>query len=71
VVTSVVGIGMGVLLARASTTLVRSLVWGVQATDPLTFVAAALVGVAVAACAIVVPTLRVLRLNPLDSLRDS
>ena len=71
VVTSGVGIAIGVALARATTTLVQSLVWGVQATDPLTFAVAALIGVSAAIVAIAVPTRRVLRLNPVDALRDT
>jgi uncharacterized membrane protein YcjF (UPF0283 family) len=71
VVTSGVGIAIGVALARATTTLVQSLVWGVQATDPLTFVVAALIGVSAAIVAIAVPTVRVLQLNPVEALRDT
>jgi predicted permease len=70
-VTGVVGISLGVVLARASTTLARSLIWGVQPTDPLTFVGAALIALTVAALAVVIPTIRVLSLNPVDALRST
>src|SRR5262249_32903928 len=69
-VVSVAGIGAGIALARASVVLVRSLIWGVQPADPVTFAAAALVGLAVAALAVVIPTLRVLSLNPVEALRS-
>lgn len=68
---SVAGIGAGIALARATAVLVRSLIWGVQPTDPFTFVGAALLGLAVAALAVVIPTVRVLSLNPVDALRHS
>jgi hypothetical protein len=68
---SVAGIGGGIVLARASAVLVRSLIWGVQPADPVTFAAAALVGLAVAALAVVIPTMRVLSLSSVDALRNS
>ena len=71
VVTSVAGIAIGVALARASATLVQSLVWGVQTTDLETFLAAALIGFTVAIVAIIVPTVRIFRLSPVEVLRDS
>ncbi len=71
VVTSGAGLAIGVALARASTTLVQSLVWGIQATDRVTFLGAALIGLTVAIVAIAVPTVRVFRLNPVEALRDS
>jgi predicted permease len=71
VLVSAAGIGAGIVLARASAVLVRSLIWGVQPTDPLTFAGAALLGLAVAAVAVVIPTIRVLSLNPVDALRHS
>jgi ABC-type lipoprotein release transport system permease subunit len=59
------------VLARASAVLVRSLIWGVQPTDPLTFAGAALLGLTVATVAVVIPTIRVLSLNPIEALRHS
>ena len=67
---SVVGISAGLLLARTGAVLLRSLVWGVQTTDPVTFVGAAVVVAAVAVLAVVIPTLRILRLNPIEALRS-
>jgi predicted permease len=69
VVMSVAGIGAGLLLARAAATLVRSLIWGVQPTDPLTFYGAAGITMAIAMGAVLIPTIRVLSLNPVEALR--
>ncbi|HEX7798419.1 MAG TPA: FtsX-like permease family protein, partial [Vicinamibacterales bacterium] len=69
-VVSVAGIGAGMALARPSAVLVRTLIWGVQPADPVTFAGAALVGLAIAALAIVIPTMRVLSLNPVEALRS-
>jgi ABC-type antimicrobial peptide transport system permease subunit len=71
VLVSAAGIGAGLVLARASAVLVRSLIWGVQPTDPLTFAGAALLGLTVATVAVVIPTIRVLSLNPIEALRHS
>lgn len=68
---SVAGIGAGIALARATAVLVRSLIWGVQPTDPFTFAGAALLGLVVAALAVAIPTVRVLSLNPVDALRHA
>lgn len=70
VLVSAAGIGAGVALARASAILVRALIWGVQPTDPVTFAGAALVGLVVASLAVVIPTIRVLSLNPVEALRS-
>jgi putative ABC transport system permease protein len=60
-----VGIGTALILSRS----LRSLLYGVSAADPLTFVlvAAALVGVAVVAC--LIPSRRAMRVDPLEALR--
>jgi ABC-type antimicrobial peptide transport system permease subunit len=60
----------GVLGALGVTDVIRSLLFGVEAIDPLTYgVAVALLGlVAVAACTL--PALRAMRVDPLVALRD-
>jgi hypothetical protein len=63
------GVAAGVLPALAFARLVRHLIWGVSATDPMTFVGAALALVAVAAVASLAPALRILRLDPATTLR--
>lgn len=59
------GIGGAAVLGRA----MRSMVYGVSATDPLTFVAAACVIVVVASLAILVPARRATKVDPMVALR--
>jgi ABC-type lipoprotein release transport system permease subunit len=46
------------------------MVWGVRTTDPTTFVATAGILLLVAVAASVIPALRILRLDPAQTLRD-
>src|SRR5579864_4040286 len=64
-----VGLGAGFVAALLLTRLMASLLFGVSATDPLTFgaVAIALFGVAVTACYI--PARRAMRVEPIIALR--
>jgi ABC-type antimicrobial peptide transport system permease subunit len=64
------GIILGIALALASVRLVRSFLWGVSATDPWTFLAAAAGLALVASLASLGPGLRVLRLDPARTLRQ-
>jgi len=64
-----VGIAVGVLAAVAGARVLRSLVYDVSATDPLTFVAVPVVVVAVAMLAAIIPARRASRVNPISVLR--
>lgn len=66
---AVAGIVAGAFFARAATTLVQHFVWGVSANDPLTFAGVAALLVTVAGTASVLPALRILRLDPAQTLR--
>jgi len=64
------GLAVGCGTAYGVSGLIRSLLWGVQANDPLTFAIVILTLLAVAAVASVLPALRVKRLDPVSLLRS-
>lgn len=64
-----VGVLLGSAAAVAAVRLLRSFLWGVAPTDPLTFAAAILVLLLVGVLGSVIPALRVLRLDPALTLR--
>jgi putative ABC transport system permease protein len=68
---SAAGVVIGGVAARFCATLLRHLVWGISTTDAATFGAAIATVLAVAAVAVFVPALRIVRLNPLRALRQT
>ncbi len=64
------GLMVGLLASAASGRLVQSLLFGVKALDPLTYVVTSAVLLSVAMLACFIPARRAARLNPLEALRN-
>jgi ABC-type antimicrobial peptide transport system permease subunit len=67
---ALVGIGVGLVAALLGTRVLRSLLFGVSATDPIIFFLNALVIAAIALPACYLPARRARRINPLVALRE-
>ena len=63
------GVVVGVALALPLTGLLRALLFGVNATDPVTFLFVSLALVTVAAAACYLPASRALKVDPVEALR--
>jgi putative ABC transport system permease protein len=65
-----IGLVIGLAFGAAAAQLLRSLLFGISAVDPLTFGGAAVLFVAVALAASYVPARRATRLDPVTALRS-
>jgi ABC-type antimicrobial peptide transport system permease subunit len=64
------GLALGLLLSFAMSRLLQNMVFGISATDPLTFVGVPLILGIVALVANVIPARRATRLDPAATLRE-
>ena len=64
------GVGVGIAGALLLNQAIRSLLFGVQGTDPVTYVGIALLLIVVSAAATLLPALRAAQLDPVIALRS-
>jgi len=65
-----VGVLLGLVAAYASAQLIQSLLFGVDARDPLTFITVPAVLLLVAVAASLIPAVRASRVDPVEALRE-
>ncbi len=70
VVVTAVGVALGLVAAYGSAQLIQSLLFGIDARDPLTFVTAPALLMLVAVAASLIPAIRASRVNPVEALRE-
>jgi predicted permease len=70
VILAAAGVALGLVAAYASGQLIQSLLFGVDARDPLTFVTVPAVLLLVAIAASFIPAIRASRVDPVEALRE-
>ncbi len=64
-----IGVAIGLAAAFVLPRVMTSLLFGISATDPITFVAISFVLIAVAMLASLIPALRAMKVDPMFALR--
>jgi putative ABC transport system permease protein len=66
---AVAGLALGIPAALLASRVMGSVVWGVSATDPLTYAAIATMTLVIVVSAAIVPALRAAGIDPVAALR--
>jgi len=66
---TLIGVAIGLVLAAASSRVIKGMLYEVTPADPITFGMVSAMLIAVAAVAVLVPSLRAARLEPVEALR--
>ena len=67
---SIAGIACGIILSLFAMRLLKSLIWGITTTDTTTFITVAILLITIATFASLIPALRLVKLDPAQTLRD-
>jgi ABC-type antimicrobial peptide transport system permease subunit len=67
---AVVGVAIGTIAALLASRMLASLIWGVPASDPVSFAAAGIGLLAVAVIAATIPARRAARVEPIAVMRS-